>query len=371
MDTNKYGSIFDTMNKTKLVKSTTATNYYAHQSKVTTDSNAVVRSLPPKPVQHKLPDTSRRWGPDVDGPGFLSPDRIDVDVLNELPAHIRNQIWSDLKKTSVNFKSKSLQTAHHSAKISSSTHPFSTTTLKNFLPGSVSSAAQNVVGACIPSPSQLDASFLRAIPEEMRSEIMEESENVKRRKLKQVDFSFDKVNNQDTTTGSKNHEIVAMDTTDPVQLASSLSTGDIDQSILDALPGSIRDEILNAPKQQQINLLSLSDKYMPKAVQSVSSRVNLYACNNTIPLTTSSSMLFEGEGSLNPQQTVKLVQIMPEFYGASSCGDVKSLFRRWVDEEGIFINLFLVFNFVIFRFYRFNCRYRNRIFLNQLDTLSK
>lgn len=68
-------------------------------------SNEESSRLLSKGGHQKQSDITRQWVA-VDGPGFLSPDKIDVDILNELPPDIRNQIWSDLKKTSVNFKSK-------------------------------------------------------------------------------------------------------------------------------------------------------------------------------------------------------------------------------------------------------------------------
>ena len=99
MDNSKYGSIFDTMNTTKLLKSTIAATTHAPASKTTKFNNEESSKLISKCcVQTKQSNTARQKVA-VDGPGFLSPDKVDVDVLNELPPDIRNQIWSDLKKT--------------------------------------------------------------------------------------------------------------------------------------------------------------------------------------------------------------------------------------------------------------------------------
>lgn len=255
MDTNKYGSIFDTMNRTKLVKSST--------NSVVNDT---VRVSQPKPLQ-KLPDNFRR----ADGPGFLSPDKIDVDVLNELPSEIRTQIWSDLKKTSMNFKKQATHTEQSfSVSLKNVTSPSkkrssSSTITSGSATGGIVRAGNSRVPDIV-SPSQLDASFLRAIPEEMRSEIIAESENAKKRKLEfeSLAAGAERTSNRRitvagttvvNTTNTGKHYKTDFAITDtgthsippPHQCSvlNNISSSEVNQSILDALPGTVRDEILN------------------------------------------------------------------------------------------------------------------------------
>ena len=299
MDNNKYGSIFDTMNTTKLLKSTTTTTIAQTKSCKKNKNIEESDKLLFTHGQQKQSDTTRHRIA-VDGPGFLSPDKIDVDILNELPPDIRNQLWSDLKKTSVNFKPKLPQT---NAPLSS-TIAASATTLPT-MPSNID--VLNEILPDIVSPSQLDSSFLKAIPEDIRSEIIEESKKVKRRKLLQLDS-----NKQDGTTSDYESTCI-----NPPQLTEFQPVvGGIDQSILEALPGSIRDEILNVPKNQQANILCLTDS---------SSVQNIPSNNND-----NMEMMLGKENSLLNKE--KLVQVIPEFYGASSCEEVKSLFRRWLNE---------------------------------------
>ena len=301
MDNTKYGSIFDTMNTTKLLKSTVAATSHVHSSKTNKNNDVESSKLISKCfVQTKQPNTVRQKEA-VDGPGFLSPNKVDVDVLNELPPDIRNQIWSDLKKTSVNFKSKLPQT-----------NPSSTTTNTPTVP-TISSNIDDIV-----SPSQLDASFLKAIPADMRSEIIEESKKVKRRKLLHLDS-----NKQDVSTGNSYLESTCIRST-LLKPFPPVVKG-IDQSLLETLLGSVRDEILNAPKHKQASKLSVSDNF--------SVQKNPVTCTSKLyvpHITDNIEMLLEKEDGL-PNE-VKLVQVIPEFYGASSCKEVKCLFRKWLNE---------------------------------------
>ena len=148
------------------------------------------------------------------------------------------------------------------------------------------------IGLPIPdivSPSQLDASFLRALPDEMREEILEESRSVKRRRMeaaKAIGFK-DKEPHDLRTTINEEDVIVVLSSSE-------------DQNAINISPEPIQNELIDQSKEDN-----------PPRKQGLVNQENF-------------SILTKPR---------RLVQIMPNFFGATECEDVKKLFRRWVVEH--------------------------------------
>uniref|UniRef100_A0A7M5WQM1 DNA repair protein REV1 n=2 Tax=Clytia hemisphaerica TaxID=252671 RepID=A0A7M5WQM1_9CNID len=368
-DSNKYGTILDTMSATRLVKSTKGPQEVVEEIQTNTASQR---------------------------PGFLSPERVDMDVLNELPEEIRNQIWNDLKKTSVNFKkpksnhqpvASSLSTLPGRCSTTSTSTTIGNTKNVNQLPSSSTSkhghspAKQNSIqkdtfsssslnkdvsnhlsveqasglvkasstgsSAASPirintgsatliqrqvipdivSPSQLDASFLRALPEKMRAEILEESRNVKKKRPSDDIISIGKRTKTVASCDERLPDLEIAESADSndkqktcVEDMMLLSPSAMDQSVLEALPNTIRNEILNESKQRKIS----RDQF---TIQSKQQTAKLISTDNRI----AKENIFPINDDLE-RRAEKLIQVLPAFHGAKTYEEVKSLLREWTTE---------------------------------------
>ena len=170
-DNRQFGNILDTMSKVKLVK----TSYLNGSS--SKNGPEITPIDVPKTVSIPTPDNNT-------GPGFLSPNKIDVAVLGELPEDIRLEIESTLRKTGHLKKSKPTAAAPV---------PRIVDPVENVATDSLNTVSNKNNGVYIPdilSPSQLDKSVLQALPVDMREEILEEAKDAKRRKLSNTKRPF-------------------------------------------------------------------------------------------------------------------------------------------------------------------------------------
>lgn len=226
-----------------------------------------------------------------DGPGFLSPDKVSIDVLDELPEEIRNEIVSNLRKTGHIKKTKKIARMQTQSNVR----------VTSDVPSCSKNASLNSHIPDIVSPSQLDASFLRALPDEMREEILEESRSLKRRRIGVTKATG---LNENPGNGSSAHDkdLDTRTTINEKDVIVVLSSSE-DQSEVNSLKDTIQDGVIIDKSKPQSSEQSIRAGHQNQG---------------------NSSVLTEPK---------RLIQIMPNFYGATQCEDVKKLFRRWVQEH--------------------------------------
>ena len=111
---------------------------------------------------------------------------------------------------------------------------FKTTSLQTDCPKHEKSEEINMRNNNLMSPSQLDQSFLEALPDELRQEIVGDVAKIKNERLKH------EVTDQENTKSSIPNDNIKTNRTN-----TPLSPSQLDQSFLKALPENIRTDIIN------------------------------------------------------------------------------------------------------------------------------
>lgn len=179
----------------------------------------------------------RRASSDVgeDDSCFVSPKNVKLDIVDELPEDIRKEILTGIRKSGHYLRNK--RKIDRERSIQKRINQVSEASMLSREGGNaevVDNTTPNASSAVIVSPSQLDQSFLRAIPDDMREEILEHtSANRKKLQLQSpgtIDLSSRGNDKVITNLTSASHDL--------------LTPSQLDNSVLNALPDNIRQEVL-------------------------------------------------------------------------------------------------------------------------------
>lgn len=178
--------------------------------------------------------------------GFISPTQVNFDVLNELPEEIRNEVLLEFKKSKHYLREKN----RNSTKSSFDNKKTKERNLPNDEKQSIMEMNQDTAEDTIETSStaiptimspQLDQSFLRAIPEDMRNEILEAKAAKQKRTIDSVG-----INNENEITDKG----YLLNPRSLVKELEVLSTSQFDKSVMNSLPKDIREELENEPGLQ-------------------------------------------------------------------------------------------------------------------------
>ncbi|XP_057290303.1 DNA repair protein REV1-like [Hydractinia symbiolongicarpus] len=264
--------------------------------------------------------------------GILSPSQIDLGVVNELPDDIRDEIISKMRKTGhlsrrnkeknrkntdENFHLKKAD--QHETKFSCGRDMTETPMKKNTSSESTSPQTNQF----LLSPSQLDQSFLRALPEEVRQDVISDAEKSKQRRHTPIAKSPLNVEafNTDKDTGINrcvNSKLRCDDMLSPshrrvnnaLRCDDMLSPSQLDANVLAALPIDLQNEVMQRAEVEK--------KRRQRKREA-----------NTVVIPDSNHAEEEID---EPVKMIKLTQILPILHGASEYTDIKNILKQWVDE---------------------------------------
>jgi len=189
--------------------------------------------------------------------------------------------------------------------------------------------------SCLMSPSQLDQSFLNALPPDIRDDVLKDAETVKRQKLNKNNLlqpSASKTSHfvepesliiypKKTTSKTLPFDLQNVTPKNKLRLGGKpgpsssviptdfLSPSQLDFSVLAALPDNIRDEV-------QSNANNVKRKRLRA---------------NELKRTEEEDKTVIEEKT--PVLKKRLIQVLPRFHGISEVKDVKILFRQWVTQS--------------------------------------
>ena len=124
---------------------------------------------------------------DDDG-GILSPSKVDLNVIDELPENIRNEIIIEMRRSgqiSRHNQTKQNTNIYENKLINNNQVKSSAVATKRTMAENAESCADSGY-QCLLSPSQLDQSFLRALPDDVKQDVLKDAETIKSKRLSAV-----------------------------------------------------------------------------------------------------------------------------------------------------------------------------------------
>ena len=161
----------------------------------------------------------------IDQEEQVIPPDVDMETLKELPKDLQAEILGNFRRSGKPISDN---------QIVSGKTTFKTPFLKTDCPKHEKSQEINMRNNNLMSPSQLDQSFLEALPDELRQEIVGDVAKIKNERLKH------EVTDQENTKSSIPNDNIKTNRTN-----TPLSPSQLDQSFLKALPENIRTDIIN------------------------------------------------------------------------------------------------------------------------------
>lgn len=153
------------------------------------------------------------------------PPDVDMETLKELPKDLQAEILRNFRRSG--------QTISDNQIVSGKT-TFKTPSLKTDCPKNEKSPEIYMKKDNLMSPSQLDQSFLKALPNELRQEVVADVETIKNERLER-----EAIDQENMKLSILNDNVKTKRAHTP------LSPSQLDQSFLEALPENIRTDIIN------------------------------------------------------------------------------------------------------------------------------